>query len=63
MFFNDHAVYRNKRKQRLYETYRLIGGTDAGRQLSVIFFLSSRRRNGPDKTTALVRVITAWPLT
>jgi uncharacterized DUF497 family protein len=38
-FFNDHQVYRNKRKRRQYETYRLIGRTDAGQKLSVIFFV------------------------
>jgi len=61
-FFNDHQVYRNKRKQRQYSTYRLIGTTDAGRKLSVIFFVRARRRAGVGRTTALVRVITAWPL-
>lgn len=61
-FFNEHEVHRNKRKQRRYSTYRLIGRTDAGRKLSVIFFVQGRQRSGIGRTTAFVRVITAWPL-
>lgn len=61
-FFNDHEVYRNKRKQRQYSTCRLIGRTDAGRRLSVIFFVRERQRTGMGRTTAFVRVITAWPV-
>ena len=61
-FFNDHEVYRNKRKQRQYPTYRLVSRTDAGRKLNVIFFVRERQRRGEGQTTALVRVITAWPL-
>lgn len=60
-FFNEHKVYRNKRSGRPYRTYRLIGRTDAGRRLNVIFFIHSRRRVEA-ATTALVRVITAWSL-
>ena len=61
-FFNDPEVYRNKRKQRQYSTYRLMGRTDAGRKLSVIFFVRERQRTGVGRTTAFVRVITARPL-
>jgi uncharacterized DUF497 family protein len=61
-FFNAHEVYQNKRNQRSYLTYQLIGQTDAGRKLKVIFFVRERQRTGPGKTTAFVRVITAWPL-
>jgi uncharacterized DUF497 family protein len=60
-FFNSHDVYRNKRKQRPYATYRLVGRTDAGRRLNVIFFIRERHRTDTGRTTALVRVITAWP--
>jgi uncharacterized DUF497 family protein len=61
-FFNEHEVYRNRRKRRPYSTYRLIGRTDAGRRLSIIFFVRERQRAGIGRTTALVSVITAWPL-
>jgi uncharacterized DUF497 family protein len=61
-FFNDHQVYRNTRKQRRHPTYRLVGRTDAGRRLSVIFFVRERQRTAVGRTTAFVRVITAWPL-
>ena len=60
-FFNSHEVYRNKRKQRRYPTYRLVGRTDAGRRLSVIFFVKERRQMNMGRTAAVVRVITAWP--
>lgn len=61
-FFNAHEVYRDKRKQRQYATYRLLGNTDAGRRLSVIFFVRERRRATGGGTAAIVRVITAWPV-
>ena len=61
-FFNAHEVYRNKRHRRSYLTYQLVGRTDAGRQLKVIFFVRERYRSGVGRTIALVRVITAWPL-
>ncbi|MBI3246851.1 MAG: hypothetical protein HYZ50_10125 [Deltaproteobacteria bacterium] len=61
-FFNDQQVYRNKRKQRPYPTYRLVGRTDAGRELSVIFFVSERHRTEIRRTAAVVRIITAWPM-
>ena len=60
-FFNDPEVYRNKRQQRQYVTYRLVGKTDAGRRLNVIFFVRERHRTGIGQTIAQVRVITAWP--
>ena len=61
-FFNDHEVYRNKRQGRRYSTYRLLGRTDGGRKLTVIFYVRERYRTGAGQATALVRVITAWPV-
>lgn len=34
----------------------------AGRKLSVIFFIRGRRRTETAQTTALIRIITAWPV-
>ena len=62
-FFNAHEVYRNKRKQRPYTTYRLLGRTDSGRRLTIIFFIRARQRTETEQTIALIRVITAWPFT
>lgn len=63
-FFNRHQVYRNKKKPgRSYETFKLVGRTDAGRSLLVIFFVKEktpvRSLGGP---RALIRVITAWEI-
>jgi uncharacterized DUF497 family protein len=60
-FFNDHKVYRNKRQGRRYATYRLLGRTDGGKELTVIFYVRDRTRIDVEGTTALIRVITAWP--
>jgi len=60
--FNNHDVYRNKRQRRDYSTYRLVGRTDAGRGLVVILYIRERQRTVVGRTTALIRVITAWDL-
>lgn len=55
-FFNDHHVYRNKKKLgRSYETFKLEGRTDNGRKLLVIFFVKEKTSG-----TALIRIITSW---
>ena len=50
-FYNEHVIRRNRRRDR--SRWQLIGRTDAGRHLKIIFEL----RRG-----AVVRVITGWPL-
>ena len=49
-FFSDYEVRRNKRFQ---DRYQLVGGTEGGRRLRIIFQLK------PEK---VVRIITGWPL-
>lgn len=49
-FFSDFEVRRNKRYQ---DRYQLIGRSNGGRALKIIFQL---RPNG------VVRIITGWPL-
>ncbi len=61
-FFNRHQVFRNKSKPgRDYETYKLIGISDGGKKLLLIFYLKEKvKDNESGKTTALIRVITGW---
>jgi uncharacterized DUF497 family protein len=49
-FFNDFTVRRNKRFK---DRWQLIGRTDGGRQLKIIFQLKPER---------IVRIITGWPI-
>jgi uncharacterized DUF497 family protein len=49
-FFSDFEIRRNKRYR---DRYQLIGRTEAGRRLKVIFQL---------KPNGVVRIITGWPL-
>jgi uncharacterized DUF497 family protein len=49
-FFNDFTVMRNKRFR---DRWQLIGETDGGRKLKIIFQLKSNR---------VVRIITGWPV-
>ena len=49
-FFSDYEVRRNKRFR---DRYQLIGRTEGGRRLRIIFQLK------PEK---VVRIITGWPL-
>jgi uncharacterized DUF497 family protein len=61
-FYNQHQVFRNKRRTgRKYETFKLIGRSNAGRSILLIFFVKSKRSIGLQvETTALIRVITGW---
>lgn len=61
-FYRAHRVFRNKRKPgRSYETFKLIGRSDAGRPLLLIFFAKGKNSVGVrGETTALIRVITGW---
>jgi len=49
-FFNEFTVSRNKRFK---DRWQLIGQTDGGRKLKVIFQLKPER---------IVRIITGWPI-
>jgi uncharacterized DUF497 family protein len=49
-FFNDYEVRRNKRFR---DRYQLIGRTDGGRRLKIIFQLKARK---------VIRIITDWPV-
>jgi uncharacterized DUF497 family protein len=49
-FFNDYEVRRNKRFR---DRYQLIGRTEGGRRLRIIFQLKPKK---------VVRIITGWPL-
>lgn len=49
-FFNDYKVQRNKRFR---DRYQLIGRTDGGRRLKIIFQLKPKK---------IVRIITGWPI-
>ena len=49
-FFSDYEVRRNKRFR---DRYQLVGRTEGGRRLRIIFQLK------PEK---VVRIITGWPL-
>ncbi|HEY6340984.1 MAG TPA: hypothetical protein VIY49_05795 [Bryobacteraceae bacterium] len=49
-FFSDFEIRRNKRYR---DRYQLIGRTEGGRRLKIIFQL---------KSGAVVRIITGWPL-
>ena len=49
-FFNPYVVRRNKKFR---DRYQLIGRTDAGRKLKIIFQL---------KPNKIVRIITGWEL-
>jgi uncharacterized DUF497 family protein len=50
-FYNEHVIRKNRRHG--YGRWQLIGKSDAGRPLKVIFELRPRR---------VVRIITGWPL-
>lgn len=49
-FFNGFEVRRNKRYP---DRYRLLGSSDGGRRLMIIFHL---------KQDNVVRIITGWPI-
>jgi len=49
-FFNNYEVQRNKRFR---DRYQLIGRTDGGRTLKIIFQLKPKK---------IVRIITGWPI-
>jgi len=49
-FFSDYEVRRNKRYK---DRYQLIGRTESGRKLKIIFQIK------PDN---VVRLITGWPI-
>ncbi len=49
-FFNAHVILPNKKYA---DRFQLIGRTDGGRKVKIIFQLK------PDK---IVRIITGWPL-
>jgi uncharacterized DUF497 family protein len=49
-FFSDYEVRRNKRFR---DRYQLLGRTEGGRRLRIIFQLKPKK---------LVRIITGWPL-
>ena len=49
-FFNHFEIRRNKRYA---DRYQLLGRTDGGRRLKVIFQLKQQK---------VVRIITGWPL-
>jgi uncharacterized DUF497 family protein len=49
-FFNDYEVRRNKRFR---DRWQLIGQTDSGRKLKIIFQLKSGN---------IVRIITGWQI-
>jgi uncharacterized DUF497 family protein len=49
-FYNEHTVRRNKG---FVDRWQLIGTTDAGRKLKVIFELKPKR---------VVRIVTGWPV-
>ncbi|OGP04501.1 MAG: hypothetical protein A2Z91_00860 [Deltaproteobacteria bacterium GWA2_38_16] len=61
-FYNEHEVFRNKRKpKRKYETYKLIGKTNAGKKLLLIFFVKEKSTvRSSQGAVALIRVITGW---
>lgn len=49
-FYNEHVVRRNKSRR---DRWQLIGRTDAGKPLKVIFEL---------KPKGIILVITGWPI-
>lgn len=49
-FFNDYEIRRNKRVK---DRWQLIGKTDSGRRLKIIFQLKSGN---------IVRIITGWQI-
>jgi uncharacterized DUF497 family protein len=49
-FFSDYEVRRNKRFR---DRYQLIGRTEGGRRLRIVFQLKPKK---------VVRIITGWPL-
>lgn len=61
-FYNKHEVFRNKKKPgRKYETYKLIGKTNSGKKLLLIFLVKEKSRvQSSQGAVALVRVITGW---
>jgi uncharacterized DUF497 family protein len=61
-FYNEHRVFRNKKKfGRNYDTFKLEGMTDAGKALLLIFFVKEKTRvRSSFGATALIRVITGW---
>lgn len=61
-FYNEHEVFRNKKKPgRRYETYKLIGETASGKKLLLIFFVREKSRvRSSQGAVALIRVITGW---
>ena len=61
-FYNAHRVFKNKRKaKRSYETFKLLGKSEGGRPILLIFYVKGKRSIGiKGATTALIRVITGW---
>lgn len=49
-FFSDYEVRRNKRFR---DRYQLIGRTEGGRRIKIIFQLKPKK---------VVRIITGWPV-
>jgi uncharacterized DUF497 family protein len=49
-FFNNYEIRRNKRFR---DRYQLIGRTDGGRRLKIVFQLKPKK---------IVRIITGWPI-
>jgi uncharacterized DUF497 family protein len=49
-FFSDHEVRKNKRFR---DRYQLIGRTEGGRRVRIIFQLKPKK---------VVRIITGWPV-
>jgi uncharacterized DUF497 family protein len=49
-FFSDYEVRRNKRFR---DRYQLIGRTEGGRRLKIIFQLKPKK---------VIRIITGWPV-
>ena len=49
-FFNNYKIRKNKR---FYDRYQLIGYTDGGRKVKIIFQLKPKK---------IIRIITGWPI-
>ena len=61
-FYNEHEIFRNKKKPgRKYQTFKLVGKTDSGRKLLLIFFVKEKTKvRSSLGSVALVRIITGW---
>jgi len=61
-FYNAHEVFRNKKKPgRRYQPHKLVGKTDSGRKLLLIFFVKEKTKvRSSLGSVALVRIITGW---